>query len=93
MSDHQTLDDDMSADGPVPKGMSAIKRILSRMFGSCASDPKGSVHRAWGISLLFLVLYFAMSITESKLFVVVVVVSMLQSWNNDTRRLDDQGPI
>jgi hypothetical protein len=66
MSDHQAIDDDMSADGPVPKGMSAIKRVLGRLFGSCASDPKGSVHRAWGISLLFLVLYFSVSIIESK---------------------------
>jgi hypothetical protein len=66
MSDQPIMDDDMSADGPVPKGMSAIKRVLGRLFGSCASDPKGSVHRAWGISLLFLVIYFAVAIIESK---------------------------
>ena len=40
--------------------------ILSAMFTSCAPDPRGSVHRAWGISLLFVVLYFILSIFESK---------------------------
>lgn len=59
-------DDDLSAEGPVPKSMSAFKRILGKVFSSCASDPKGSVHRAWGISLLFVVLYFAMAIVESE---------------------------
>ena len=58
-------DDDLSAAGPVPKSMSALKRILSKVFSSCASDPKGSVHRAWGISLLFVVLYFSVAIVES----------------------------
>lgn len=38
--------------------------ILSKMFASCAPDPRGSVHRAWGISLLFVVVYFALSIFE-----------------------------
>ena len=30
--------------------------ILSKMFSSCAEDPQGSVHRAWGITLLFIVI-------------------------------------
>jgi len=38
--------------------------ILKKLFSSCAPDPRGSVHRAWGISLLFVVLYFALSIFE-----------------------------
>ena len=42
--------------------------ILHKMFASCAPDPRGSVHRAWGISLLFVVLYFSLSIFESKSF-------------------------
>ena len=41
--------------------------ILDRVFGSCADDPKGSVHRAWGISLIFVLLYFILSIVESEL--------------------------
>lgn len=38
--------------------------ILNKMFASCAPDPRGSVHRAWGISLLFVVMYFSLSIFE-----------------------------
>lgn len=38
--------------------------ILNKLFKSCAPDPRGSVHRAWGISLLFVVLYFSLSIFE-----------------------------
>jgi hypothetical protein len=40
--------------------------LLDRLFSSCAGDPKGSVHRAWGLSLLFILGYFIMSIVESK---------------------------
>lgn len=40
--------------------------ILGKLFGSCASDPRGSVHRAWGISLLFVVVYFALAVVESE---------------------------
>jgi hypothetical protein len=40
--------------------------LLSKLFTSCADDPKGSVHRAWGVSLIFLVLYFVMAVIESK---------------------------
>uniref|UniRef100_A0A7S4AFL5 MARVEL domain-containing protein n=1 Tax=Pseudo-nitzschia australis TaxID=44445 RepID=A0A7S4AFL5_9STRA len=38
--------------------------ILNKLFSSCTPDPRGSVHRAWGISLLFVVVYFALSIFE-----------------------------
>eukprot|EP00339_Tiarina_fusa_P019536 CAMPEP_0117042068 /NCGR_PEP_ID=MMETSP0472-20121206/29326_1 /TAXON_ID=693140 ORGANISM="Tiarina fusus, Strain LIS" /NCGR_SAMPLE_ID=MMETSP0472 /ASSEMBLY_ACC=CAM_ASM_000603 /LENGTH=183 /DNA_ID=CAMNT_0004753223 /DNA_START=64 /DNA_END=615 /DNA_ORIENTATION=+ len=38
--------------------------ILGKLFSSCAPDPRGSVHRAWGISLLFVVLYFVLAIIE-----------------------------
>jgi hypothetical protein len=40
--------------------------ILSALFSSCSPDPRGSVHRAWGISLLFVVLYFVLSVFERK---------------------------
>jgi hypothetical protein len=42
------------------------KGILSELFSSCSSDPRGSVHRVWGISLLFVVLYFIVAIFESE---------------------------
>lgn len=56
MADHSA----MSGEIPEKNG------ILSAMFASCNPDPRGSVHRAWGISLLFVVLYFVLSIFESK---------------------------
>jgi hypothetical protein len=40
--------------------------VLSKVFSSCSSDPRGSVHRAWGISLLFVVLYFVLAVIESE---------------------------
>ena len=40
--------------------------ILGKLFGSCAPDPRGSVHRAWGISLLFVVVYFTFAVIESE---------------------------
>jgi hypothetical protein len=45
--------------------------VLDKVFGSCADDPKGSVHRAWGVSLLFVLFYFAISIVESEFYVAV----------------------
>lgn len=50
----------MGVDGP----SSGKTGILNKMFASCAPDPRGSVHRAWGISLLFVVVYFSLSIFE-----------------------------
>jgi len=40
--------------------------LLSKLFVSCSSDPRGSVHRAWGVSLIFVILYFVVSVFESK---------------------------
>lgn len=50
----------MNVDTPTQKS----NGILNKLFESCAPDPRGSVHRAWGISLLFVVLYFSLSIFE-----------------------------
>jgi hypothetical protein len=43
------------------------KGLMGKMFRACSSDPRGSVHRAWGISLLFVVFYFVLAVIESKL--------------------------
>ena len=40
--------------------------FLGKIFGACSGDPRGSVHRAWGVSLLFIVLYFILAIIESE---------------------------
>ena len=50
----------------IPRSSGDSNGVLDRLFRSCAADPRGSVHRAWGISLLFVVLYFALAIVESK---------------------------
>lgn len=47
------------------RSISAANGCLNRLFNSCEEDPKGSVHRAWGVSLIFIVLYFILSIVES----------------------------
>ena len=65
MADHDTgVMGSMGVDAPVGRQ----NGILNKMFASCAPDPRGSVHRAWGISLLFVVVYFSLSIFESKSF-------------------------
>jgi hypothetical protein len=62
MPDHDAGSDVGVGAGEIPEK----NGILSVMFSSCSPDPRGSVHRAWGISLLFVVLYFILSIFESK---------------------------
>ena len=47
-------------------GMSTASGYLDRLFASCADDPKGSIHRAWGVSLIFVILYFVVSMFESE---------------------------
>mmetsp|Transcript_31397 Transcript_31397/g.47465 ORF Transcript_31397/g.47465 Transcript_31397/m.47465 type:complete len:199 (-) Transcript_31397:41-637(-) len=51
-------------EGMIPTSSEGEGPVMSRVFSSCSDDPKGSVHRAWGVSLIFLVLYFIMSIVE-----------------------------
>jgi hypothetical protein len=65
MADHE------DAMGEVPEK----NGILSVLFSSCAPDPRGSVHRAWGISLLFVVLYFVLSVFEGMCGVYAIALS------------------
>jgi hypothetical protein len=55
-----------SHDTTYDRGVRATNGFLSKVFVSCAGDPKGSVHRAWGLSLLFAVLFFVLSVVESE---------------------------
>jgi hypothetical protein len=48
------------------RGVESANGFLSKLFSSCSEDPKGSVHRAWGISLIFVVLFFIVSVIESE---------------------------
>jgi len=63
MADQQDTSAVTSMDIDTPT-VSKNNGILDKIFLSCAPDPKGSVHRAWGISLLFVVVYFSLSIFE-----------------------------
>lgn len=70
-------DDDASnngEEGMMPTSSEGEGSVMSRVFSSCSDDPKGSVHRAWGVSLIFLVLYFILSIVESKSSVPVLLL-------------------
>eukprot|EP00544_Gedaniella_sp_CCMP2646_P013550 CAMPEP_0202490706 /NCGR_PEP_ID=MMETSP1361-20130828/8029_1 /ASSEMBLY_ACC=CAM_ASM_000849 /TAXON_ID=210615 /ORGANISM="Staurosira complex sp., Strain CCMP2646" /LENGTH=176 /DNA_ID=CAMNT_0049120645 /DNA_START=29 /DNA_END=559 /DNA_ORIENTATION=- len=42
----------------------AVSKMMDKLFASCSGDPKGSVHRAWGLTLLFVLGYFIFSIFE-----------------------------
>mmetsp|Transcript_27245 Transcript_27245/g.41141 ORF Transcript_27245/g.41141 Transcript_27245/m.41141 type:complete len:184 (-) Transcript_27245:384-935(-) len=39
--------------------------ILKKCFVSCESDALGSVHRAWAVTVLFMVLFFIVAIIEA----------------------------
>lgn len=49
-------------------GQATTNSIMTRLFASCAEDPKSAVHRAWGLTLILLVVFFIVSIIESKFF-------------------------
>mmetsp|Transcript_11764 Transcript_11764/g.18052 ORF Transcript_11764/g.18052 Transcript_11764/m.18052 type:complete len:185 (-) Transcript_11764:423-977(-) len=39
--------------------------ILKRLFATCEQDALGSVHRAWAVTVLFMVLFFIVAIIEA----------------------------
>ncbi len=43
--------------------------ILKRLFATCEQDALGSVHRAWAVTVLFMVLFFIVAIIEGELVV------------------------
>uniref|UniRef100_A0A7S1ZUY8 Uncharacterized protein n=1 Tax=Trieres chinensis TaxID=1514140 RepID=A0A7S1ZUY8_TRICV len=45
-------------------GEKAARGLMGAMFTSCEADPRGSVHRAWGVSLIFIVMFFVVAIAE-----------------------------
>ena len=63
-TDHATYDGTSDGEGKWTGPMGPVQGITSKLFASCAQDAKGSVHRAWGITLLFITLFFIMSILE-----------------------------
>lgn len=59
------IEDDQE-EGMFDRASSTASGYLDRIFSSCSDDPKGSIHRAWGVSLIFVILYFVVSMFESK---------------------------
>ncbi|KAL7577838.1 hypothetical protein ACA910_010585 [Epithemia clementina (nom. ined.)] len=51
-------------DGASYYGQATTNSILTRVFQSCSDDPKSSIHRAWGLTLILLVIFFIMSVIE-----------------------------
>jgi hypothetical protein len=58
-------DNDTEAESVYERSYAAANGCLSRLFSSCSDDPRGSIHRAWGVSLLFILAYFVVSVVES----------------------------
>jgi hypothetical protein len=54
-----------SANGGTSTGLGGQNAVLQRLFYVFEHDPKGAVHRAWGITLLFMVAFFVISVIES----------------------------
>ncbi len=40
--------------------------ILTRLFVGCEEDAPGSVHRAWAVTVVFMVIFFTVSILEGE---------------------------
>lgn len=40
--------------------------ILSKLFMTCENDALGSVHRAWAVTVLFMVVFFIVAIIEGE---------------------------
>lgn len=48
--------------------------ILKRLFATCEQDALGSVHRAWAVTVLFMVLFFIVAIIEGELVSLIFLV-------------------
>mmetsp|Transcript_3089 Transcript_3089/g.6791 ORF Transcript_3089/g.6791 Transcript_3089/m.6791 type:complete len:183 (-) Transcript_3089:452-1000(-) len=60
--DTYTYDDTATEMTP---GKKKSNPILGRLFSSCEDDALGSVHRAWAVTVLFMVVFFVVSIVEA----------------------------
>lgn len=49
--------------GGVAEGGRGTK-VLEAVFSSCESDPRGAVHRTWGVALIFIAMLFVSAIIE-----------------------------
>ena len=73
-SQQQAAEDPEEEGGYYDRGVSTAHGLLNKLFASCAADPRGSVHRAWGVSLIFVILYFVVSLIESECTVFIYLI-------------------
>lgn len=53
--------------------------ILKKMFATCEDDALGSVHRAWAVTVLFMIVFFIVAIIEGQfIWCVVIALCVLQ---------------
>lgn len=66
-----TRDDDATSVGTVGtytldgSAVGAPNPVLKRLFASCNDDPHGSVHRAWAVTVLFMILFVIIACVEA----------------------------
>ena len=53
--------------------------ILTKLFMTCENDALGSVHRAWAVTVLFMVVFFIVAIIEGELVYIIIYVFMCVS--------------
>lgn len=53
-----------STGGIMDRIFHSFSGIMDQLFASCSDDPKGSVHRSWAISLIFMLTFFIISLIE-----------------------------
>lgn len=65
----ETVDDTYAStyNGTVTSGKKE-NPILKRLFATCEQDALGSVHRAWAVTVLFMVLFFIVAIIEGEFY-------------------------
>lgn len=49
--------------------------ILKKLFATCEDDALGSVHRAWAVTVLFMIVFFIVAIIEGE-FIWCVVIAL-----------------
>ena len=65
----ETIDDTYASNQYATSTVNGGKKsnpILKKIFLSCESDALGSVHRAWAVTVLFIVLFFIVAIIEGE---------------------------
>jgi hypothetical protein len=62
----ETLDDTYGNTSTINGGGKKANPILKRLFQTCESDALGSVHRAWAVTVLFMIIFFIVAIIEGE---------------------------